>query len=125
MHSQHDCLSLEGMVFYGCHGVLPAEKEYPQKFVVSLWMETNIKPAARSDSLEASVDYSLIYKRVKQLVESNRFNLIETLAETIAEQVLSEQGVSRVKVRVEKPWAPLAGPVRCAAVEIRREAGKG
>lgn len=119
-----DAIQLEGMVFFGFHGVNPAEKDAGQRFVVDLEVHRDLRAAGLSDDLADTVSYAHLYRLVKEIVEGPGSNLLERVAETIAQRVLDEYQVDAVRVRVKKPEAPIKGSdLRHAAVEIFRERG--
>lgn len=116
-----DKVRLDGMVFYGYHGVRPAERETGQRFVVDLQVVRDLSRAGESDDLQDTVSYSELFALVKQIVEGPPHNLLESLAETIAGRVLSDHDVESVTVTVKKPDVPIAGSVLDhASVEITR-----
>ena len=122
-----DSILLEGMVFHGRHGTLPAERELGQPFVVSVELRLDLRPAGRSDDLSQTVDYGRVYQRAKEIVEGPPVNLTETVAERIAAAVVEEfPAVEAVRVRVAKPHVRLGGTVLAAsAVEILRRRDEG
>ncbi len=117
-----DRILLGGMVFYGCHGVLPAERELGQRFVVEIELECNLRPAGLSDDLTKTVDYGEVHRKTREIVEGEPVNLIETVAERISTSILEEhQLVERIRVRVTKPDVRLEDTVlEGSAVEILR-----
>jgi 7,8-dihydroneopterin aldolase/epimerase/oxygenase len=117
-----DRILLEGMVFHGRHGTLPAERELGQPFVVDLELRLNLRPAGLSDDLEQTVDYGEVHRRAKEIVEGPPVNLTETVAERIAAAVLEEHPlVEAVRVKVAKPHVGLSDTVLAgSAVEISR-----
>jgi dihydroneopterin aldolase len=121
-----DRILLEGMVFHGRHGTLPAERELGQPFVVDVELRLNLRPAGLSDDLAQTVDYGEVHRRAKEIVEGPPVNLTETVAERIAAAVLEEHpAVEGVRVKVAKPHVGLGDTVLAgSAVEIsrRREA---
>ena len=117
-----DKIQLAGMVFYGFHGVSPAEQEVGQRFVVDLEVQRDLRPAGLSDELKDTVSYSHLYGLVKEIIEGPSRKLLENLAETVARRVLDEFDVDAVKVRVKKPEVPVKGSIlEHAGVEIYRE----
>jgi len=78
-----DLIRLCNMQFYGRHGVNPEEQELGQRFEVDVDLRVETRPAALQDDLRLTINYAQVYKAVKQIVEEERFDLIETLAETI------------------------------------------
>ena len=116
-----DRIRLEGMVFYGFHGVEPAEREVGQRFVVDLEVDLDLRVAGASDDVSDTVNYSRLYRAVQEITEGPSRNLLENLAEGIAQRVLDGFGVESVRVRVKKPEAPIRGSVLAyAGVEIYR-----
>jgi 7,8-dihydroneopterin aldolase/epimerase/oxygenase len=118
----HDRIILEGMVFYGRHGVLPAERELGQPFVVDVELWLDLRPAGLSDDLAKTVDYGEVHRLAKQVVEGEPVDLTETVAERIANATLEEHPlVEVVRVRVKKPNVRLGDTVLDgSAVQIVR-----
>ena len=94
-----DKIQLVGMVFYGFHGIDPAEQELGQRFVVDLEVQRDLSDAGLSDDLRDTVNYSRMYGMVKEVMEGNSRKLLENLAETIARRILQDFDV-RVKNRL-------------------------
>lgn len=116
-----DRIILEGLELHGYHGVLDAERELGQPFLVDLELFLDLEPAGRRDDLSLTVDYSAVYAAVKKAFKARRYRLIEAVAEAVAQAVLDEFPVDAVRVRVHKPHAPVRGRFRYFAVEITRE----
>ena len=118
---QSDRIILEGMRFYGFHGVNPEERVLGQEYLVDLTVELDLGRAGRTDRLEDTISYSRIYRAVKDVMEGDSRNLLEAAAQAIADRVLSEFPVESVGVRVMKPHPPIRGSViESATVEIFR-----
>ena len=111
---------LSNMVFYGFHGVYEYEREQGQRFYVDVEMLTDTYEAARTDKLELSVDYTAIFTKVRDIVENQRFYLIEALANKIAEVVLENELVISTTVRVRKPSAHIPGALDYVQAEVTR-----
>ena len=117
-----DKIILNGMVFYGFHGMSAAEQELGQRFDVDLVVRLDLSKAGVSDMLEDTVSYTHLYRAVKEIMEGPSRKLLENVAETIAEKILAESNVASVQVTVKKPKVPMKGSVLdYAAVEIVRE----
>ena len=114
-----DRIALQGMVFSGRHGVRPAERERAQEFKVDVRLETDLLDAGRSDRVEDTVDYRRVYAIAKEVVEGESVQLIETLAQRIAERVLDLKRVSSVSVQVAKRPESMK-PIDAASVKISR-----
>ncbi len=116
-----DRIVLKGMQFYGFHGVNPEERVMGQRYLVDLVAELDMSQAGQTDQLTDTVSYTHLYRRVKEVMEGQPVNLLERLAQIIADRVLEEGRVSAVEVTVKKPHPPIKGSmIDYAAVEIRR-----
>ncbi len=110
------------MTFYGYHGLYPEEKRLGQKFLVDLTIYANLNNAGESDKMEDSIHYGEIYNVTKRIVEGQSYNLVEAVAERVAQSLLAQFDKMRaVTVKVEKPGAPIPGHFDHVAVEIYRE----
>jgi dihydroneopterin aldolase len=115
-----DRIILDAMVFHGTHGVYEEEQQTPQPFEVDVELVLNLQPAGLSDDLGRTIDYSRVFDTCRQIVESTRFNLIEALAEAIAQEILAGFAADEVTIRIRKPKVQMGGNLRSAGVEIRR-----
>lgn len=86
-------------------GLNPEERVNKQDILINMVLFTDVRAAAKSDDIEASVDYKSVTKRVIQHVEDSSDLLVEKLVSDIARIILTEFPVERVQVRVEKPGA--------------------
>ncbi len=86
-------------------GIWDWERKIRQTVIIDLEMSADIARAAASDSVEDTLNYKSVAKRVQQFVADSRFQLVETLAERIAGVIRDEFEVAWVKVRVHKPGA--------------------
>jgi len=114
-----DWLVLEGMQFFGHHGDVPAERELGSRVYVDVRVRTDTALPGRSDDLSDALDYVRCYARVRSVVEDEHFNLLEAIAENIADALLEEPRAMAVRVRVAKE-PPLPGQIHRCAVEIER-----
>ncbi len=86
-------------------GIYPWEKRIKQTISIDLEMEVDNRTAAASDSIEDTLNYKAVAKRIISYVEDSSFDLIETLVERIAELLLNEFQMPWVKVKLSKPGA--------------------
>ena len=86
-------------------GIWEWERKIRQTVAIDLDMSADIRKAAASDNVDDTLNYKLVAKRVQQFVADSSFQLVETLAEKIAEIVLGEFDVAWVRVKVNKPGA--------------------
>ncbi len=116
-----DRIVLEGMQFYAYHGAVREERSLGQPFLVDLEAELDLSIPGTTDDREDTVSYTHLYRVVKEVMEGEPKNLLETLAEVIARRTLDDFPLQAVKVRVTKTRPPIKGAVITgAAVEIYR-----
>jgi len=102
-------------------GVTPAERTIRQRLSIDVELSTDTSRPAQTDSLKDAIDYARIAADVAGVCRSRDFHLIETVAEGIAQSVLSGFPVTRVRVLVRK-ISPVAEPrVNYVSVEIVRQ----
>jgi 7,8-dihydroneopterin aldolase/epimerase/oxygenase len=119
-----DRIVLAGMVFLARHGVNAWEKVEDQRFEVDVELGLDTAPAAAGDDLALTVDYRGVRETTRRVVEETTLELIESLADRIARELLvADQRVGEVVVRVRKPDVDLGGPLDYAGVEVRRVRG--
>ena len=119
-----DRIVLEGMQFYGYHGGSAEERSLGQPFVVDVEAELDLGVAGRSDNLDDTVSYTLLYRLVKEVMEAESRALLEALAEEMARRSLEHSIIQAVRVRVKKTRPPIKGGVLSgAAVEVYRTRG--
>lgn len=100
-------------------GVTAAERSKPQEVVISVTLHADLSRAGRSDRLRDSIDYKALKLKILALAEGTTFNLIERLAQEVADIGLSDKRVVQVDVSVQKPGALRFA--RCSEVEITRQ----
>lgn len=86
-------------------GIFDWERRIKQTISLDLEMATDIKKAAASDHIDDTLNYKAVAKRVIGFVEESQFQLVETLAERVAEIILNEFEVPWVRVKLNKPGA--------------------
>ena len=86
-------------------GIFDWERQVKQTVVMDIEFSANIAKAALSDSIDDTLNYKGVAKRVLAFVDESSFHLVETLAERIAMLILEEFGVSWVSITLSKPGA--------------------
>jgi dihydroneopterin aldolase len=99
-------------------GIWDWERKIRQTVSIDLEIGADVRRAAASDDIDATLNYKLLAKRIQQFVQDSQFRLVETLAERIAEIALTEFEIPWIEVRVNKPGA-IRG-ARDVGVRIRR-----
>jgi 7,8-dihydroneopterin aldolase/epimerase/oxygenase len=113
-----DAIVVRGIASEGFHG-LPGERDHPQWFVADVELRFDVAGAARADRIDATVDYTAIASVARRVISEKSFELLETIADTIASEVLALGGQS-VRVKVVKPRsAKLVGTDEIAVVVER------
>jgi 7,8-dihydroneopterin aldolase/epimerase/oxygenase len=86
-------------------GVYEWEKTITQRLEIDLELATDIRQAAAQDDIRLTLDYAVISEKVTALVSAKPIELIETVAEKIAQMLLSDFATTAVRVKVCKPGA--------------------
>ena len=120
-----DRLAITGIECFCHHDVFEAEKRDGQPFLIDLVLGLDSRLAAASDDLHDTVDYGSLVTRVKAAVESDPVDLIETLAQRIADICLLDGRVEWAEVTVHKPDAPIDATFSDVALTITRKRSEG
>jgi dihydroneopterin aldolase len=115
-----DRLVLRGLRATGHHGVFDFERREGQQFVVDVVLLLDTRRAAASDDLSDTVHYGVLAERLHEAIASDPVDLVETLAQRLADICLAETQVSSVEVTVHKPSAPIAVPFEDVSLTIQR-----
>ena len=118
-----DVISLKGIEVFARHGVLEEEQEQGQTFVVDVDASLDLTDASGSDDLNSTLDYGLLAEAVHDRVASERWNLIERVAQRVADVVMEDDRVQHVVVTVHKPEAPISVRFSDVSVTIQRSRG--
>jgi 7,8-dihydroneopterin aldolase/epimerase/oxygenase len=118
-----DRLAVRGITVTGHHGVFDFERRTGQRFVVDLVLGLDTRPAAAGDDLDSTVDYGAVVSRVVEAVENDPVDLIETLAQRIADVCLTDPRVEWAEVTLHKPEAPIEAAFEDVTLTIRRSRG--
>ena len=115
-----DSITLEGLRITAHHGVTDRERVEGQTFVVDVTAHLDVAEAGRTDDLVSTLDYGILAEAIHQRVSGEQWNLIERVAERVAELVLENRRVSRVEVTVHKPEAPITVEFADVSVTVVR-----
>ena len=114
-----DEITLTGLTVFGRHGVFAHEREDGQEFTIDLWLRLDLSPAAASDDVADTVHYGELAEKVAAVVAGVPVDLIETLAQRIADVALEDRRVHDVVVTVHKPHAPIPLTFSDVSVTLR------
>jgi dihydroneopterin aldolase len=86
-------------------GIFDWERQVKQTVVLDIEFSADIRKGALTDSIDDTLNYKRVAKRILTFIEESRFHLVETLAEHVAMLILEEFAVSWVRVALSKPGA--------------------
>lgn len=117
-----DYIHLNEMAFYGYHGVLPEETKLGQRFRLTVSLATDLSTAGKTDNLNETVNYAEAYAVCRTIIEGPPMQLIEAVAEKVAESLLKQfaDKVFGVRVVLIKPDPPIPGHYTSVSVDITR-----
>ncbi|MDZ4121688.1 MAG: dihydroneopterin aldolase [Candidatus Cloacimonadaceae bacterium] len=114
-------ISLNEMVFYGYHGVHDEERRLGQRFIVTVHLFTDKALDGSIHKLEDTIDYTLVFADIKEIMETHQFHLLEHCANTISDKLLSDYPlVQKVSVCIQKPSVAIQGSLKSVEVELIR-----
>ena len=115
-----DKITIRDLEVFAYHGITDEEKSQGQKFLISLELYLDLRKAGKTDDLNYTIDYGEVCKVVTRHTQSRKYNLIETVAQSIAETLLLRYDdlLTEVCVSIKKPWAPIAHPVDVCGVTL-------
>ncbi|MDD3049845.1 MAG: dihydroneopterin aldolase [Candidatus Cloacimonetes bacterium] len=114
-------IRLNDMVFYGYHGVHPEERTLGQRFIVNVEIATDSSADQNIRDLEDTIDYTAVYALIKEIMETQKFHLLEVCANTIIDTLLeSFDSLQQIKVSIVKPSVPINGHLASVEVEMER-----
>jgi 7,8-dihydroneopterin aldolase/epimerase/oxygenase len=102
-------------------GIYDWERQVRQTVLIDLELAADVRKAALTDSIDDTLNYKRVAKRILALVEGSKFHLVETLAEHVAMVVLEDFGISWVRVILSKPGAVRSS--RDVGVSVERDRG--
>lgn len=117
-----DAILLEGLRFFGYHGLYPEERTLGQRFIVDITAELDLRDAGAHDELDETVNYASLYATVRSIVEGEPLMLIEAVADRSALAVLEAfPAITAVEITVRKPAVTIRGAhLDSVGVRIRR-----
>ena len=114
---------LKNVAFYGFHGTNAHEAELGQRFFMDVEMFTDLSEGIEHDDLKRTVNYKKVFEDIRNIARNERYQLLESLADSIARTILRRHDVEKVVIRIRKPSVPLEGILDHVEVEVTRMAG--
>ncbi|MCD6565988.1 MAG: dihydroneopterin aldolase [Bacteroidales bacterium] len=113
-------IQIEKMEFYAYHGHFREEQIVGNRFLVDLWIETDMRKPAETDNLNDAVNYQVAYKLIKEEMEK-KSNLLEHIAKRILDVLFeSLDGIEKVRVKISKMNPPVGGKIDSVSVLLGR-----
>ncbi len=114
-------ITLKDMVFYGYHGVQDEERTLGQRFIVTITLSTNDAKDQKIHKLEDTVDYTQVYAEIRNIMEIEKFHLLENCANEILDKLLARFSlVESAYVSIKKPSVPIQGHLSFSEIEMTR-----
>ncbi|TCP60701.1 dihydroneopterin aldolase [Rhodovulum bhavnagarense] len=101
-HPLRDRISLRDHVVEVEIGAFQAERGASQRVRFNVVVEVRPNPAPLEDDVDRVLSYDTITEAIEEELSSERLNLLETLADRIAERILAEPQAMRAFIRIEK-----------------------
>ena len=111
-------IRLNNIQLYGYHGVYDNEEKNGQQFEIDIEAYKDLTAAIKADNVDKTTNYSALYDKVVNVFSSNRYNLIESLANQIASTLTDEFSLSGCRVIIRKPNVPINGILDAVEVEV-------
>jgi len=113
-------LRIMGMSFYGYHGVSQAEKELGTRFEVDVEIDFDTKKASESGKLADTINYEQVYEITRKHITEKKFHLLESITESLADEIFALFKPEGLKVRVRKLSPPFPGQLNYVELEVTR-----
>lgn len=118
---RYDEIHIENLEVFANHGVLPEEARLGQKFLISMVLYLDTRPAGKADCLEQSVHYGEVSAFAAAFMKEHTYQLIEAAAEHLAQSLLLRYPrLEGLSLELKKPWAPVGLPLDTVSVKITR-----
>ena len=100
-----DTVFIKGLKAASVIGCYDWERDIRQTLIIDLELTADFTRAAQTDALEDALDYAAISQRIIAVCDESRFQLLETLADHLAQLLLAEFGIAGLKMTITKPGA--------------------
>ena len=116
-----DKVIVKDLELFCYHGVNPEEKEDGQTFVFDIEAGIDLSTPCITDNVDDTVSYAKIIKTVRRVAQSEKNDLIERVAQRVADELFNEfNKIQTLKITLKKPQAPIKADFNYVAVEIER-----
>lgn len=101
----NDIIHIQGIETTSIIGIYPHEKTNKQPVIIDIKIYTDFTFAAKTEDINNTCDYANITKFVIEYLNCNKFNLIETMAENLADILINEFHIKKINLKISKPMA--------------------
>lgn len=117
-----DCIQLRGIKIHAFCGVLEQEQKQRQVFEIDMDIEADQRQASKSDDLNYTVDYGPLCDCILNIADSHRFNLLESMAQFIVDELFSiDEKIDAISITLKKLHPPIDVEIASTAVSIYRK----
>lgn len=116
-----DSLVIKGIRFHGHHGVTEEERTIGGHYEVDVTLNLSLLKAGKYDTLVDTIDYESVVNMLVEIATSQKFKLIEALAEKMTDEILNKFDIDAIQLTIKKLKPPINNPITYFAVEIYRE----
>lgn len=117
-----DIIRVNGIRLYAYHGVLHAERDIGQYFIVDVSLYIDLTEACVSDDVNDTINYAEVYETVEAIIQGPPVNLLEHLGHKIIEKLTNDYPVvKKIEVTITKPSPPIDGNYKDVSVTLNRE----
>ena len=111
-------IKINEIQLFGYHGLYEEEKENGQNFIISLSID--IDYTDKNDKIENTVDYTKIINEVKDTFNQKRYNLIESLAVVISDNLMKNKKIKSLDISIKKESPPIDAKLSSVEVNLRK-----
>ena len=111
-------IKINEIQLFGYHGLYQEEKENGQNFIISL--SINIDYKDKNDKIENTLDYTKIIEEVKYTFNKKRYNLIESLAVDMSENLMRNKKIESLDISIKKESPPIDAKISSVEVNLRK-----
>ena len=116
-----DKIKILNLEVFANHGVHNEEKILGQKFFLSIFLSYDVKNAGLTDNINDTINYSAVAHFADNFMKKNTYNLLEALAQNLAEAILLNYNAEEIELEIKKPSAPINLPLETVSVMVKRK----
>ena len=111
-------IKINEIQLFGYHGLYEEEKENGQNFIISICIDINY--IDKNDKIENTIDFTKILNEVKETFNQKRYNLIESLAVAISDNLMRDKKINFLDISIKKESPPIDAKLNSVEVNLRK-----